>query len=73
MTVLTRRKITLRAPYVGRPFVYVTRCTVDDYLNGDLGKVQLVYASNDFTLCYGSFEYTHEARNGHDADTPVWP
>lgn len=73
MSVLIRRKIELRAPYVGRPFVYVTRCTVDDYLNGDLGELRLVYASEDFTFCYGSFEYAQDARNGHDSATPVWP
>jgi hypothetical protein len=70
---LVRNRATRPVPYIGRPCVYAWWYAVDELGRGIAGPGELIYASADYFLCYGPFEYAPEARNGHDPDTPVWP
>lgn len=45
--VLTKRKVMGPAPYVGRPFVYVWRCAIDELGRAVAGPAHIVYTSDD--------------------------
>lgn len=73
MRTLTKQRAWGAAPYVGLPFRYEWFFATDELGRTISGEARLRYADPDFTFPYGPFEYAHEARNGHDPDTPVWP
>ena len=71
--ILTKQRAWGAAPYVGRPFAYWWYFATDELGRSIAGDTRMRYASEDFTFCDGPFDYSHEARNGHDPNTPAWP
>lgn len=72
-TCLMRHRAFGLAPYVGRPFRYEWFFADDELGRTIAGDVRVRHASPDYDFCSGPAEYTSDARNGHDHDTPVWP
>lgn len=71
--VLTKQRAWGAAPYVGRPFIYWWYFATDELNRSIAGDARIRHASPDYDFCSGPAEYTSDARNGHDPDTPVWP